>query len=217
MKILIADDHRIVRECLKSTLQAAGLTVVGVAANGHEAIALAKNLRPNLVLMDLAMPELNGVDATRRIIKEMPGIAVLALSTKTDRWSVLSMFAAGAVGYLSKSSTSLTELLEAITAVASGRKYVSYGVAAAVQDSVELTRSGKQPSIRGASKALSGREREVLQLIAEGNSSKQIAARLNLAVPTIETHRRQVMNKLGLRSVAELTKYAVREGLSPLD
>lgn len=221
MKILIADDHRIMRDCLKSTLESAGFSVVGCAANGHEALQLARELKPDVVTMDISMPELDGIVATRRLVRELPALRVLGLSMKADRQNVMAMFAAGAAGYLSKTTASAGELLSAIGSVASGHKYVSPGVAALVLDNAPETASVRPASGRArtqdVSKPLSGRERQVLQLIAEGCSSKQIATRLILAVPTVETHRRQVMNKLGLRSVAELTKYAVREGLSPLD
>jgi DNA-binding NarL/FixJ family response regulator len=191
--------------------QEEGFDVVGEAANGHEAVALARRLKPQVVIMDISMPELNGVDATRQLLLEQPGLKVIALSMNADRRYVLAMFKAGAVGYLLKNSAS-DELIQALRAVTEDLTYVSPSIAAVVVDNyVSSTSSGS------TDKPLSPREREVLQLLAEGKSSKDIASRLNLALPTVETHRRQIMDKLGLRTIAELTKYAIREGLTSLD
>jgi len=222
VKIVLADDHRMMRDGLRAILEKDGHEVVGEAANGHEALAVAHRARPNIVLMDISMPELNGIDATRRLVAELPATKVIALSMNTDRRYVLAMFEAGAVGYLLKSSAA-DELITAIGAVASGQKYVSPSIAGIVLERlVSAPLASAPPSRRtapdaGAAKALSLREREVLQLLAEGKSSKEIAGRLGVAVPTVETHRRQIMAKLGLRTIAELTKYAVREGLTSLD
>lgn len=221
MRILLCDDHRLMREGLRSILEREGLTVVGEAANGREAIELARRLLPDLVLMDISMPELNGVDATRHLSEALPAIKVIALSMNADRRYVLTMFAAGAAAYLIKNSAS-EELIQAVRAVAADMKYVSPAVAGNVLDEC-LARAGSTPPAAdvaayvGSGKPLSAREREVLQLLAEGKSSKDIAARLEIAATTVETHRRQIMDKLKLRSVAELTKYAVREGITSLD
>jgi two-component system, NarL family, response regulator NreC len=221
MKILLVDDHQMMRDGLRAVLEKEGLEVVGEAANGHEGIAAAHRLKPDVVVMDISMPELNGIDATRRLLAEMPGLKVIGLSMHSDRRYVLALFGAGAVGYLLKNSAS-DELIQAVRAAVAGQRYVSPAVAGIVLDAV----TGRAPesgppsgSLRpGApSKPLSPREREVLQLLAEGRSSKEIAARLAVAVPTVETHRRQIMGKLGLRTIAELTKYAVREGLTTID
>jgi DNA-binding NarL/FixJ family response regulator len=220
MKILIADDHRIVRDGLQATLERAGHVVVGGAATGHEALALAHRLQPDVVTMDVSMPELNGIEATRRLTVDLPGVRVLALSMKCDRHTVMAMFAAGASGYLQKSSTSADELLRALAVVGAGQKYVSPAVTDQVLghlcEGIRERNGGQHREAPKRHKPLSARERDVLKLLADGMSSKEIAIQLGLAVPTVETHRRQVMNKLGLHSVAELTKYAVREGLSAL-
>ncbi len=214
MKILLVDDHKIIRDGLRAILEKRpSMMVVGEASDGHEAVALTRKLRPHVVLMDIAMPGLNGVDATRRIVTEMPRAKVVALSMNSDRRYVLAMLAAGASGYLLKNAAS-EELTRAIEAVVAGGKYVSPLVADKVVDAAVREQA---PASGGDSKGLSAREREVLQLLAEGRTSKQIAAKLGVAVSTIETHRRQIMDKLSLHSVAELTKYAIREGLTSLD
>ncbi len=222
MKLLLCDDHRMMRDGLRAILEKEGLEVVGEAANGRDVVTLARELKPDVVVMDISMPELNGIDATRLLLADCPAIKVIGLSMNSDRRYVVAMFAAGAVGYLLKSSAS-EELIQAVRAVASNLKYVSpsvvgsfvddcVGRAAEAADAASIAAGGR-PSAR----PLSQREREVLQLLAEGRSSKDIAARLDIASTTVETHRRQIMDKLGLRTVAELTKYAVREGLTPLD
>ena len=218
MKVLIVDDHKIMRECLQGSLEAAGFQVIGAAANGREAVEFAPRLAPDVVIMDITMPELNGIEATRHLLHKWPSVQVIGLSVRTDKSSILAMFAAGAAGYLAKPTASIAELVLAIETVAAGQKYLSPGIAAILANTSELRRSvSRQGASRVGPRPLSAREREVLQLIAEGSSSKEIATRLRLAVPTVETHRRQLMDKLGLRSVASLTKYAVREGLSPLE
>lgn len=221
MKILLCDDHRMMRDGLRVILEREGLDVAGEAANGREVIDLCERLRPDLVVMDISMPELNGIDATQRLIERFPGIKVIGLSMNSDRRYVVRMFAAGAVGYLLKNSAA-EELISAIRAVGSGHKYVSPAVAGSVIDgclaqAAPSERPSSQPPDGAAPKPLSSREREVLQLLAEGKSSKDIASRLDIAATTVETHRRQIMHKLNLRTIAELTKYAVREGLTSLD
>lgn len=210
MKILLVDDHKMMRDGLRAILEKEELIVVGEAASGREALVSARRLRPQIVVMDISMPELNGIDATRKMLAEIPGIKVIALSMNSDRRYVLAMFKAGAVGYLLKNSAS-EELISAVRAVADDLTYVSPSIASLIVDDA-IDASGAT-----ANRMLSTREREVLQLLAEGKSSKDIAAQLNVAVPTVETHRRQIMDKLGLRTIAELTKYAIREGLTSLD
>jgi DNA-binding NarL/FixJ family response regulator len=220
MKILLCDDHRMMRDGLRVILEKEGLEVIGEAANGRDVIPLVAELHPDLVVMDISMPELNGIDATRRLLAQFPDLKVVGLSMNSDRRYVVAMFAAGAAGYLLKSSAS-EELIQAVRVVGTGLKYVSPAVAGSFLDDYMDQAQGAQPasgsSGPGMSKPLSSREREVLQLLAEGNSSKDIAAQLDIAATTVETHRRQIMDKLQLRTIAELTKYAVREGLTTLE
>lgn len=212
MKVMIVDDHRLMREGLRALLEREQFEVIGEAENGAEAVTLAHDGAPDIVLMDISMPVLNGLEATRRIMSDRPNTKVIALSMNADRRYVVAMFEAGAVGYLLKNAAT-DELLIAIRAVAMGRKYISPAVAdGLIEHVLEQARSAPPPE-----RGLSPREREVLQLVAEGQSSKQIADHLGLAVPTVETHRRQIMEKLNLHSIAELTKYAVREGITSLD
>lgn len=212
MKILLADDHKMMRDGLRAILEKEGLHVVGEAQNGLETIALAHSLRPQIVIMDISMPELNGIDATRRLVAELPGIKIIALSMNADRRDVLAMFKVGARGYLVKNSAS-DELLAAVRAMANEQTDVSPAIAAIVIDNLV----GAAPPAAKPERELSPREREVLQRLAEGKTSKDIAGLLNLAAPTVETHRRQIMDKLNLHTIAELTKYAIREGLTSIN
>jgi two-component system response regulator NreC len=214
MKILLADDHKLMREGLRILLEKLGeITVVGEAGNGISAVRMARDLEPDLVLMDIAMPDLNGIEATRRIMIESPGVKVIALSMHADKRFVRHMFAAGAAGYVLKGSA-FEEVAAAIKKVAAGRIYISPKITDQVLAEYvkQLTKSSA-----GAESPLSGREREVLQMLAEGKSSRKIAERLHVSVTTVDTHRKHIMDKLGFRTIAELTKYAVREGLTSLD
>jgi two-component system, NarL family, response regulator NreC len=214
MKILLADDHKLMREGLRALLEKLGrITIVGEAGNGISAVRMARDLKPDLVLMDIAMPDLNGIEATRRIITEAPGVKVIALSMHTDKRFVRHMFAAGAAGYVLKGSA-FEEVSAAIKTVANGRIYISPTITDQVL--ADYVKQLTKPSA-GAESPLSGREREVLQMLAEGKSSRNIAERLHVSVTTVDTHRKHIMDKLGFRSIAELTKYAIREGLTPLD
>lgn len=213
MKVLLVDDHKIIRDGLRAVLEGRpDIEVVGEAANGHEALVLVRTLRPEVVVMDVSMPGLNGIDATARLASEHPEIKVLGLSMASDRRYVLAMLSAGASGYLLKDAAS-DELIRAIQTVASGQTYLSPQISAAI---VETALEARAPAQAATASALTPREREVLQLLAEGRTSKDIAVTLQISVPTVDTHRRQIMSKLKLRSIAELTKYAVREGLTPL-
>ncbi len=209
MRALLVDDHKMMRDGLRAILEKEGIEV-DEASNGQDALEISRRIRPTFVVMDVSMPGLNGINATHRLLADQPNVKVIALSMHCDQRYVVAMFAAGAVGYLLKTSAS-QELVQALHTVEGGMTYVSPSVGATV---VEHLVAPTQPT---GEKALSLREREVLQLIAEGESSKTIAARLNLAVATVETHRRQIMDKLRLRTIAELTKYAVRNGLTSLD
>jgi DNA-binding NarL/FixJ family response regulator len=222
MNVVICDDHRMMRDGLRAILEKEGIAVVGEAANGREVLAIAEELRPDIVVMDISMPELNGIDATRLLLERRPNTKVIGLSMNADRRYVGALFAAGAVGYLLKTSAS-EELIQAVRAVAVGLKYVSPAVAGGIVEDYLAQRPSTTASealpapVPAGSKPLSPREREVLQLLAEGQSTKEIAVHLAIAPTTVETHRRQIMDKLNLRTVAELTKYAVREGITPLD
>jgi DNA-binding NarL/FixJ family response regulator len=213
-RILLADDHRIMREGLRALLgHQAAITVVGEAEDGRRAVELAARLRPDIVVMDLTMPGLNGIEATRQIVTANPGMKVIALSIHSDRRFVRQMFEAGATGYLLKEGA-FEELARAIQAVADGKSFVSPGIAGILID--DLVRRTPDRGAPAGNPTLSGREKEVLQLLAEGKTTKEIAGILGVGAKTVETHRRQIMLKLQLGSVAELTKYAIREGLTSL-
>jgi len=213
IRVLLAEDHAIVREGLRSLLESAdGMHVVAEAANGRDAVALASEHAPDVVVMDVMMPGLNGIEATRRVRRECPATKVVALSMHAERVFVTEMLRAGASGYLLKDCV-FDELARAICAVASGRSYLGEGVAGVVVDALlDGGRDGKGTLYR----LLTAREREVLQLVAEGRSTRDIAGLLHVSVKTVETHRRRIMGKLDLHSVAELTRYAVQQGLTKL-
>lgn len=216
IRILIADDHKIVGDGLKVLLEAQPeMGIVAQALNGREAVQLALKQKPDVVIMDVAMPDLNGLEAARQILAANPRIKVLALSMHADRRYVTGMLSAGASGYILK-HCAFEELVQAIRVVLSDQVYLSPSIAGIVVQ--ELTQSKSlRTRASGPHQALTAREREVLQLIAEGHSAREIAQRLHLSVKTIETHRRQMMEKLEIRSVADLTKFAIREGLTFLD
>ena len=213
-RILLADDHRIFREGLKPLLSGRDdLEVVAEAEDGLAVPGLVHDHEVDLVVLDISMPGLNGIEVTRRLAREAPGVAVIVLSMHSDRRFVLEALRAGARGYLLKDG-GFAELIEAIGAVLGGRIFLSAAVGdQVVRDYIALA-DAEQGS---AFSVLSAREREVLQLLAEGLSTKEIADRLNLSAKTVESHRKAVMDKLEIRSIAELTKYAIREGLTPLD
>ena len=213
-KVLLADDHEVVRGGLRSLLeQEDDMDVVADVGDGQSAIELARELRPSVVVMDISMPGLNGTAATKRILSESRGVKVLALSAHTDRRFVSDMLKAGATGYLPKSCAP-EELVEAIREVHAGGIYLSSKIAGVVVEGfVQAEPLGDEV----AGVRLSDREREVLQLIAEGRSSKEIGVAFHISVRTVDTHRQRLMDKLGLHTVAELTKFAVREGLTGLE
>ena len=214
IKILLADDHKITRDGLKALLEnQKNMTVVGEADNGRRAVRLAAELKPDVVVMDINMPELNGIEATRQIVAELPGTRIIALSMYSDKRYVVGMLKAGVSGYLLK-NCAFDELVAAISSVMNSQNYMSQKIAGTVMKEYAtiLEASDSSPA-----SLLSAREREVLQLIAEGMKTKDIADRIHVSVKTVETHRQQIMRKLNVTSIAELTKIALREGLTSLD
>jgi len=213
-RVILAEDHQLVRECLRAALEKeSDIEVVDEARNGREAVSLASQKQPRVVVMDVVMPDLNGIEATRQILSASPNIKVLALSMHSDRRFVAGMLSAGASGYVLK-DCAFEELAEAIRTVASDRTYLSPGIAGVVvEDYVKQLSSGGEQHIS----VLTPREREVAQLLAEGKSTKAVAVALHVSPKTIETHRRQIMDKLDIHSIAELTKFAIRAGLTSLE
>jgi two-component system response regulator NreC len=210
-KVLIADDHQIMREGLRAMLEKEyDLTVVGEADNGRMTLRLARELAPDVIIMDVAMPDLNGIEATRQIIAELPSVKIIALSMHDDRRFVLNMLKAGAAGYMLK-DCAFKDLAKAIRTVRANKTYLSDEIADIVVKDYLASAASIESS---AFQLLSPREREVLQLIAEGKTSPKIAELLHISVKTVETHRQQIMVKLKIKSIAELTKYAIREGLT---
>ncbi|KMY67160.1 LuxR family transcriptional regulator [Desulfocarbo indianensis] len=214
-RILLVDDHQIMREGLMSLMAGEpDLEVVGDASDGRQAVQLAKRLKPDLVVMDISMPGLSGIEATRQILNELDRVRVLALSMHADPRFVAGALEAGAHGYMIKDCTS-QELLECIRTVAGGGTYLSPQVAEVVVKGF-VRRLGEETGTPPAS-VLTPREREVLQLLVEGHTVKAIAERIHLGVKTVETHRRNIMEKLGLKNLVDLIKYAMREGVVSLD
>ena len=212
-RVLLVDDHKMVREGLRAILeQDEAFSVVGEASGGREAVQLTQDLHPDVVVMDVAMGDLNGIEATRQIQSLVPGCAVVALSSHSDRRYVMAILAAGASGYVLKANA-YEQLARGVRAAARGMKYLSPDVTSEV-----IEAAFREESLRGSVYEILGpREREVLQLLAEGCSSVQIADRLGVSLSTAETHRRNIMRKLDVHNVADLTKYAIREGLTTLE
>lgn len=219
IRVLLVDDHKIVREGLRSLLAAEpDIEVVAEAENGRGAVELSREFSPGVIVMDLTMPEMNGLEATRRIRTENSDARILALSMHSDKHFVQEAISAGARGYLLKDCAS-AELVVAIQAVAEKRYYISPQLSGLLVDDLIKgfkTGASSQTQTLGESGRISLREREILQLIAEGKSTKEIAFQLDLSIKTVETHRMNIMKKLNLFSVAELTKYAIRQGLTTL-
>ena len=210
LRILLADDHHLMREGLRTLLEKeSDMAVVAEAGDGRSAVRLAREMKPDVIIMDIAMTDLNGIEAARQALAHAPKTRIIALSMHADKRFVAAMLKAGASGYLLK-NCAFAELAGAIRTVAAGQTYLSPAVAGVVVEGYVARAAAGAP----AGSALSAREREVLQLLAEGRSTKQIATHLHTSISTIETHRRHIMERLGLFSVAELTKYAVREGLT---
>jgi DNA-binding NarL/FixJ family response regulator len=215
IRVLVADDHKIMREGLRALLEKQkDMQVVGEAENGMSAVRMTRDLVPDVVIMDIAMPDLNGIGATKKIRSESPEVKIIALSMHSDRRFIAEMFRSGASGYLLK-DYSFEELVTAIRVVVANRIYLSPSIAGIViEDYVRQLQKDENTDVTGI---LSDREIEVLQLIAEGRSTKEIAAGLHVSGKTVETHRRQIMEKLKVFSVAELTKYAIQQGLTSVE
>ena len=212
IRVLLVDDHELMREGLRSILEREkDVEVVGEAASGREAVKLARCLEPDVVVMDVAMKDSNGIEATRQLRSERPDLKVIALSSHSDSRYVNAMLDAGACGYVLKTNA-YGDLRRALVAAQQGKSYLCPDVTESV---VGASLHKREPDPSQAS--LSPREKEVLQLLAEGLSSPEIGQRLYIATNTVETHRRNVMRKLRIHSVADLTKYAIREGLTSLE
>lgn len=210
IRVMLVDDHAILREALRHVLEMeSDISVVAEASDASEALLLAGQVAPDVVVMDIGMPGMDGIEATRRLLAEGRGARVLALSTYLDRRIIQRMLEAGASGYVVKSAGS-DDLLRGIREASRGNTYLSPDVAAIIVKSMQTRQPAGEP--RGGQ--LGRREREVLALLAEGHSSPEIAVRLHIATSTVEVHRRNIMRKLDLHSVAELTKYAIRQGLT---
>lgn len=213
-RIVLADDHQIIRAGLRSLIEAhENLQVVGEAENGRNAAKMVNDLSPDIVIMDISMPDLNGIDASHQIKASKPDTKIIALSMHTDKRFVLGMLKAGASGYLLK-DCAFGELANAIETVIKGQTYLSPQIAGVVVENLKSESVGGEKSVLSL---LSKREREVLQLLAEGNTTKQIAGDLFLSVKTVETHRNNIMKKLKVFNLPDLTKLAVREGLTSLE
>ena len=206
IRLLLVDDHTILRDSLRAILEhEPDIEVVGEAGDGETALALARELAPDLALMDFAMPGLNGVETTLRMVRESPKVKVLALSSHLERRFVTYLLNAGAQGYVNKAA-GIGELLQGVRTVMSGTRYLSPDVATMLADT---------PPDKASQARLGRREIEVLKLIAQGRSSPEIASLLHIASGTVQVHRENIMHKLDLHSIAELTQYAIREALIP--
>ncbi|MEH6570368.1 MAG: response regulator transcription factor [Halioglobus sp.] len=211
-RILLAEDHEVMRAALRSLLDAReDLMVVGEAGNGREMMGLIEKSAPDVVVMDINMPELNGIEATRQLHSRFPHIKVLGLSVHVKGRMVAEMINAGARGYVPKNSAA-SELLEAIHTIMRGKMYLSPDVLGDFVESQNRAASGKTALAK-----FTERERQVLQLLAEGYASKEVAAKLSLGVPTIHSHRQHIMQKLNARGIADLVRYAIREGIISSD
>ncbi|MBU2499882.1 response regulator transcription factor [bacterium] len=214
IRLLLADDHRIFRDGLRPLLDGRNdLEIVGEADNGLAALELCRSSRPDVAVLDISMPGMNGIEVTRTLARELPDVRVIILSMHSDRRFVQEALRAGARGYVLKDA-GFDELLAGVLAVAAGRYHLDAGIGEqVVRDYLDLVEADSG-SVFGV---LSAREREVLQMLAEGRSTKEIAADLHLSAKTVESHRKAVMDKLDIHSIAELTKYAIRQGLTQLD
>lgn len=214
IRIIIADDHQIIRDGLTSLLKVeSDMKILAQAKDGLEAIRLTRELSPDVIVMDIAMPDLNGIEAAYQIADACPDVKIIALSMHSDKRFIIEMLRAGAAGYLLK-DCAFEELADAIRAVNSGKTYLNQSISSMIIENCVRNPSDEQQS---AFTILSTRERQVLQLLAESNTTKQAASILSISPKTVETHRAKIMAKLNLDNIAALTKYAVREGLTTLD
>ena len=212
IKVLLADDHTIVRQGLRMLLEAeSDIAVIGEAENGQQAVQLTKQLQPDVVVMDLAMPNLNGLEATRQIVKEMPSVKLLVLSSYNDDEYVHQVTEAGATGYLLK-QTAATDLIKAVREARRGNAFFSPAISKRLADRYRQAFLDGAP-VKKRNDLLTSREAEVLQQIAEGKPNKQIAAQLCISIKTVEKHRQQLMNKLNIHDIAGLTRYAISKGV----
>ena len=213
IRIILADDHKIIRDGLRTLLESeSDMEVIADADNGRKAIKRVGELVPDVVIMDITMPDMNGIDATRNIIRKVPGVKVIALSMHSDRRFVTGMLEAGATGYLLK-DCAFEELAKAVRTVVSNHTYLSSKVASIVVDSFVR----KSYTTDTTFSILTQREREVLQLLAHGKTTKETALHLNVSMKTVESHRRNIMDKLNINTVTDLVRYAIREGLATLE
>jgi two-component system response regulator NreC len=213
IKVLIADDHQIMREGLRAMLEKEhDIKIVGEAVDGRMTERLARELLPDVIIMDVAMPDLNGLEATRQIAAELPGVKIIALSMHDDRRFVLNMLKAGAAGYILKDDA-FKNLSKAIRMVMANKTYLSNKISDLVEGNCRTSSTGMKST---DFQLLSCREREVLQLVADGKTSNEIAENLHISTKTVESHRQNVTIKLNIKNIAELTKYAIREGLTTL-
>lgn len=213
LRLLLADDHKLFRDGLRSMLEGhKSIEIVAEASDGQSAVKLAGELLPDVILMDVSMQDLNGIEACRKIVADHPAIKVIMLSMHSDRRYITEALRSGARGYLLKDSA-FEEVIAAIRDCSNDKVYLSSRIAdIVINDYINLAKSADS----SAYTVLSAREREVLQMLAEGKTTKEIASQLQVSTKTIESHRKQVMDKLDLHSIAELTKYAIREGLTQL-
>jgi DNA-binding NarL/FixJ family response regulator len=214
IRIILADDHKIIRDGLRGLLERdKDIKVIAQAEDGHTTVRLVKELSPDIIIMDVGMPSLNGIEATRQITDEFPNVKVIALSMHSNRKFVTEMLKAGASGYLLK-NCAFEELADAIQTVMADKVYLSPSITDVVVDSCVRNAPQTEPSVFSA---LTKREREVLQLLAESKTTKQVAILLHISPKTVEAHRAKIMSKLDLDNIAALTKYAIREGLTSLE
>jgi two-component system, NarL family, response regulator NreC len=211
LRIIIADDHTVVRDGLRAVLERQpDMSVIAEAADGRECVRLAEEHSPDVVVMDIAMPNMNGMEATRRIVSANPATAVVILSMHQDESYVLGALTAGAKAYILKDSAR-SDVIDAVRATARGQSFLTRKISRMLQE--DYIHDLRSRGLSDRYELLTDREREVLQLVAEGRSNKQVASALNIGVTTVETHRGHILQKLGLHSVPELILYAVRKGI----